>query len=596
MTTKLYRYPLEKVREIHDLRDMLQQSVELYGDRVAYWVKDPIVLGKEISEPQKTRSHASLPYSGITFRQLYKDVQSFATGLMGLGLGLGARVAIAAETRYEWYVSYLATVNGLGIVVPLDKELPALELQSLLQRSEADVLIYSSATAAHVNEIRGNLPAVKYFIQMDPLSDEDEENLYFHDLVREGRLKYESGDDSCEHFPLDPDEMRILLFTSGTTDKAKAVMLSHRNICSNLMDMCSMIYIDEEDIFLSVLPLHHTYECTCGFLCPLYQGCSVAVCDGLRYIAQNLRECKATIILVVPLMLEAFHRQIMKKVSVKPLVAQKVKLGMSLSLFLMRRGIDIRKKFFKEILEAFGGHLRLLISGGAAISEKLLCDMQAFGFNCIQGYGVTECSPILAVNRVRHFRNHAAGLPMPSVDIKIIDADENGIGEIIGRGPNIMLGYYQNPELTAAVIDSDGYYHTGDLGYLDDDGFVVITGRKANLIVTKNGKNIFPEEIEFLLAANPLVSECLVYGEKQKDGDFRIAAEIYPSKDAMQDDPELKDHTPDAPEVYEKLQHWVDEINARLVHYKRIRRLTVRTTEFEKTSSKKIKRQGYPRS
>ena len=348
-----------------------------------------------------------------------------------------------------------------------------------------------------------------------------------------------------------------------------------------------MVYIGPDDVFLSVLPVHHTYECTCGFLCQVYRGSAVAQCEGLRYITKNMQECKATIILVVPLMLEMFHRAIMKKAKADKKTARKFMFGMNLSRNLRKIGIDKRRSLFKAVHENFGGSLRLIISGGAGIDPQILKDMQDIGIHCIQGYGLTECAPILALNRDVDFNNKAAGLPLPGVDVKIIDKDENGIGEILGKGPNVMLGYYENTEATAGAIDNDGYYHTGDLGYLDPDNFVIITGRKKNVIISKNGKNIFPEEIEMLLAKSAFVTESLISGDDDGKGDIIVTAVIFPNMEAVQarigEKPELS-------AVQKLIDEEVKKVNQQMVSYKHIRKVVIRDTEFEKTTSKKIKR------
>jgi len=406
-------------------------------------------------------------------------------------------------------------------------------------------------------------------------------------LLDEGRKLLSKGNRDFLDAPIDPEAMTILLFTSGTTDKSKAVMLSQHNICANLEGMCSMVYIGPDDVFLSVLPVHHTYECTCGFLCQVYRGSTVAQCEGLRYITKNMQECKVTIILVVPLMLEMFHHAIMKKAKIDKKAARKFMFGMGLSRNLRKVGLDKRRSIFKAVHENFGGRLRLIISGGAGIDPQILTDMQDMGIHCIQGYGLTECAPILALNRDVDFNNKAAGLPLPGVDVRIIDKDENGIGEIIGKGPNVMLGYYENTQATAGAIDKDGYYHTGDLGYLDENNFVIITGRKKNVIISKNGKNIFPEEIESLLSRSPYVTESLVTGESDARDDIIVTATIFPNMEAIQ--AELGEK-PDPAAIRKLIDDEIKKVNQQLVSYKHIRKVVLRDTEFDKTTSKKIKR------
>ena len=508
---------------------------------------------------------------------------------MGTGLshlcGLGSRIAILAETRYEWYISYLATTNGTGIVVPLDKELPADEVASCLNRAEVNCIIYSSSKQKVLDDIKDQIPGVKYFVSMDKTDKEGVE--YFYDILNNGQELLDSGDRLFLDAPLDREAMTVLLFTSGTTAQSKAVMLSQKNICKNLEGMCSMCYIDQNDMFLSVLPLHHTYECTCGFLCQVYRGSHIAICEGLRYIVPNMQQSKVSIILVVPLMLEKFHKSIMSKAKATKKMARKFEFGRKLCKFLLFFGIDKRKKIFKAVHETFGGNLRLIICGGAAIDPQIIQDMQDMGFGCIQGYGLTECAPILALNRDCDYNNRAAGLPLPDVDVQVIDKDENGIGEFIAKGDNVMMGYYKNEEATKEALDENGYYHTGDLGFIDKDGFCIITGRKKNVIIAKNGKNVFPEEIESMLCSSDYIEECLVSGEEEND-DVIITATIFP---CMEEVKKLLGENPDDDAIQNLLEEEVSKVNKNLVNYKHIKRVVRRDTEFDKTTSKKIRRQ-----
>jgi long-chain acyl-CoA synthetase len=559
--------PLYEVRKMTDLRDMLQQSVKIFRDKPAFMIK-------------KVRGEA---YTNVSYKEYSEDVDAFGTALVNLS-GVGSRVAILAETRYEWYVSYLSTTNGTGIVVPLDKELPKQEIANLLNRSHADVLIYSSSKQPIVSEIKELVPTVKHFICMDKI-EEKGNDYYFQSLLEKGKALIEGGNRDFLDAPINVEEMTVLLFTSGTTAKSKAVMLSQRNICINLEGMGSMTYIDPSDVFLSVLPIHHTYECTCGFLCPINRGATIAQCEGLRYITQNMKECKATVILAVPLMLEMFHRAIMKKAKADKKMERKFNFGIGLTRFLRKIGIDKRRKIFKAVHDNFGGNLRLMISGGAGIDPKILQDMQDMGFLSIQGYGLTECAPILALNRDVDFNNKSAGLPLPGVDIKIVDKDENGIGEIIGKGANIMLGYFEDEAATKEAIDPEGYFHTGDLGYLDENGFIIITGRKKNVIISKNGKNIFPEEIESLLSRSPYIAESLVTGEDDNREDIIVTATIFPN---MEEITKKFGENPDPDAIQALFDEECDKVNELLVSYKHIRKVIIRDTEFEKTTSKKI--------
>ncbi|MDD3959287.1 MAG: AMP-binding protein [Oscillospiraceae bacterium] len=561
------KIPLYEVREISDLRDMLRQSVKIFNDKAAFMIK-------------KNRGE---PYTSVSYRTYGADVDAFGTALVHLS-GIGSRVAILSETRYEWYVTYLATTNGTGIVVPIDKELPSNEIASLLNRSHTDILVYSASKQPVIDEIKSVIPSVKHLICMDK-NEENKDSLYFWTLLENGKNLLEKGNRDFVDASINADEMTILLFTSGTTAKSKAVMLSQRNVCANLEGMCKMVYIDPADVFLSVLPIHHTYECTCGFLCPIYRGATIAQCEGLRYITQNLKESKATVILAVPLMLEMFHRAIMKKATADKKMARKFKIGLILTQGLRAIGIDKRRKIFHAVHDGFGGELRMLISGGAGIDPKILSDMQKLGFLCLQGYGLTECAPILALNRDVDFNDRSAGIPLPGVDVRIINKDENGIGEIIGKGPNVMLGYFENDEATKEAIDEEGFFHSGDLGYIDEDSFVIITGRKKNVIISKNGKNIFPEEIEGLLSRSPFITESLVTGEDDNHDDIIVTATIFPNMDAVR---EKFGENPDPDTIQSLLETECGKVNDQLVSYKKIRKVVYRDTEFDKTTSKKI--------
>ena len=485
--------PLYEVAQIRDIRDMLRQSVEKFSSKAAFLKK---VDGK---------------YEPITYKQLGEDVNALGTALIGRGF-LGKKIAVIGENRYEWDITYLATVCGAGIIVPMDKELPPKEVAQLIETAGVDAIVYAPKSEKAIVEA--------------PVEHKFNMETDIPTLLEEGRKLLAEGDTRYLDVEIDPEAMQILLFTSGTTSNAKAVMLSHRNIAENLMGMCSMLYIGPDDIFLSVLPIHHTYECTCGFLCQVYRGTTVAYSDGLRYITKNLAECKATMMLGVPLLLETMYNKIWKGAE-KSGRAKKLRLGIKISRALLKLGIDKRKEIFKEIHATLGGNLRMLIAGAAAIDPKVAEGLRDFGIEAVQGYGLTECAPIAALNRDCNYRDAAAGLPLPGVDIKIDEQDENGIGEILIRGKNVMLGYYNNPEATAEAIQ-DGWFHSGDYGYIDKDGFVYITGRKKNVIVTKNGKNIFPEEIETYLNRQPIVAESMVYGIDLPDGDALVAVQVLP--------------------------------------------------------------------
>jgi len=568
MEVKMKNVELYEVRPIRDLKDMLESSVKLYGEKAAF-----------LSKPK-----GQADYIPITYRQYKSDVDAFGTALMSLGLK-GEKIALIGENRYEWSISYLAVVNGTGVIVPLDKELPPNEIELLLDRSKADAIIYSGNVREKVETLINKDTSLRYFISMD--AEEDNGNiLSFGLLLQKGRDLLKDGDRTFLDAEIDAEAMNMLLFTSGTTDTAKAVMLSHKNICENLKGMCSMVYIDEKDTFLSVLPIHHTYECTCGFLCQLYRGSTIAYCEGLRHIVKNLKESKATVMLGVPLLFESMYRQIMNQ-AIKAKGEKKIKFAIGLSNALRKINIDIRRKLFKQIHEALGGNIRLFISGAAAIDPQTAKGFRELGISLIQGYGLTECAPILAVNRDIDYKDEAAGLPLPCVQVEIDNPDEDGIGEIKCKGPCVMLGYYNDPEATAAAI-RDGWFYTGDSGFIDKDGFVHITGRKKNVIITGNGKNVFPEEIETLLNRSLYIKESLVYGKGQSDGDTVICARIVPDREKIEED--IRKNSAPGSTVEEIIEKEVKRVNQSLVIYKHIKEFTLQDEEFIKTTTKKIKR------
>jgi long-chain acyl-CoA synthetase len=591
-----YKYPLHPYHEIRDLKDMLDQAAESYPDNVAF-----------LTKPVKGQ-----PYFPVSYKQYHADVEAVGTMLLELGFGPDSRLAIVAESRYEWYVSYLAGMNGAATMVPIDKELHSEELLSLFNRSYCDGIIYSPQYAESIEKVASQVPTLKHLILMsDPsfaTGKTEEDNpaftqdrpaeikltegqlvpvSLFNDLLRQGRTLLAAGDQRFRQFEIDAEAVRVLLFTSGTTDKSKCVMHSHKTICANIMEMGQLLFIGlhHDDVVLSVLPLNHTYECTCGFLYQIYKGDTIAQVEGLRYITENMKESKVTTILAVPLLLESVHRQVWKNIR-RQGKEKLVRRMMSLSRGLKKIGIDIRRKVFASIHEAFGGRMTTFISGGAAVDPQIMQDFYDWGFVAVQGYGLTEFAPILALNRENYFRHDSAGLPLAGQEIKIIDPDENGIGEIIGRGPNMMLGYYEAPQLTAEAI-VDGWYHTGDMGYITDEGFLIITGRKKNTIITKNGKNIFPEELEAVLNRNPEIAESIVSAEPRISGDHLIVVEIFPDKEGIEE--RLGKNASDE-QVMELMKDLVKTLNASIPTYQGIREVRIRDTEFPKNTSRKIMR------
>ena len=455
------RKPIHKFEKFTDLRDMLNKSEEKFGDRAAYVYKT--------DKPGKFRE--------ITYKQFAKDIRSFGTALVNLGLK-GKRIAVISDNRYEWCVAYLAVATGTGVIVPLDKALPANEIESLMIRSEVEAIVYSNKYDEIMNDIKNrNTSNVKYFISMD-LSKKENDIYSQKELIEQGAKLLEDGNREYLDSEIDAEEMGIMLFTSGTTAMSKAVMLSQRNICANLMDIASVIKLVPEDRMLSFLPLHHTFECTVGFLYPISKGSSIAFCEGIRHIADNAKEYQVTAMISVPILYETMYKKIMKGIEKKGKL-ETVQKGIKISNFLLKFGIDIRRKLFKEIIDNLGGKARLFVAGGAALDPTAEKGFNELGVKMLQGYGLTESSPVIAAEDDKYQRLGSIGKAFPSLDVKIDQPNEEGIGELLVKGPTIMMGYYNNEEATKETLQ-DGWLHTGDLAKIDKDGFIFISGRKAS--------------------------------------------------------------------------------------------------------------------
>ena len=562
------RKPIHKFEKFTDLKDMLQKSGEKFGDRPAYVFKT--------EEEGKFRE--------ITHKEFREEINCLGTALINLGLK-DKRIAVISDNRYEWGVAYLATVTGTGVVVPLDKALPNNEIESLIIRSEVEAIFYSNKYDEVMNKIKaqGNTN-VKYFISMD--LDKKENDVYSQkELTEQGKKLIEEGNREFLDAKINPDIMGIMLFTSGTTAMSKAVMLSHKNICANLMDIASVIKLEADDRMLSFLPLHHTFECTVGFLYPISKGCSIAFCEGIRHIADNIKEFQITTMISVPVLYESMYKKVMKGIEKKGKL-ETVKKGIKISQFLLKFGIDIRKKIFKEIHDNLGGKARLFVAGGAALDPEAEKGFNELGITMLQGYGLTETSPVIAAEDDKYRRLSSIGKAFPSLDVKIVDPNEEGIGELVAKGPSMMLGYYNNDEATKETIDEEGWLHTGDLARIDKDGYIFISGRKKFVIVLKNGKNIYPEELETLVNKIEGISESFVYGRPEDDGDYKICCKIVYDKEMMQ---ELYGTT-DEEKLKEILWQEVKKVNKTMPAYKYIRDISITDKPLIKTTTQKIKR------
>ena len=561
------RKPIHEFVEYTDLKDMLKKSGEKYGDRPAYVFRT--------EEEGKFRE--------ITHKEFRDEINALGTKLINMGLK-DKRIAVISENRYEWGVDYLAVAAGTGVIVPLDKALPDNEIESLIIRSEVEAIFYSKKYDEVMNRIREQKNTkLQYFISMD-LDKEENGVKSQKELTEEGRKLLEEGNREFLDSKIDNEKMGIMLFTSGTTAMSKAVMLSHKNICSNLQDITAVIKLTPEDRFLSFLPLHHTFECTVGFLYPISTGGSIAFCDGIRHIAENIKEYKITAMISVPILYEAMYKKVMKAIEKKGKL-ETVKKGVKISNFLLKFGIDIRKKLFKEIHDTFGGKLRLFVSGGAALDPDTEKGFNELGITMYQGYGLTESSPVIAAEDDKYRRIGSIGKALPSLDVKIDNPDEEGVGELLAKGPSMMLGYYNNEEATKETL-KDGWLYTGDLARIDKDGFIFISGRKKFVIVLKNGKNIFPEELEALINKIEGVKESFVYGRPEDDGDYKIDAKIVYDKENAEE----IFGTTDENEIKEKIWQEVKKVNKTMPAYKYVREIRITDKELIKTTTQKVKR------
>ncbi len=562
------REPVHKVPKYQNLKEMLKKSGEKFGDRPAYIFKT--------EEPGK--------FKKITHKEFREDINNLGTALVDMGLK-NKRIAVISENRYEWGMAYLAVATGTGIIVPLDKALPDNEIESLIIRSEVEAIFYSNKYDECMQKIATkNNTNVKYFISMD--LEKQTDGIYSQsELIKKGKELIKQGNKEFLDTKINDEEMGIMLFTSGTTAMSKAVALSHKNVCSNIFDIASTIKVDENDIFLSFLPLHHTFECTTGFLYPISAGSAIAFCDGIRHIAENMKEYQITTMVSVPILFEGMYKKLIKGIEKKGKL-ETVKKGIKISQFLLKFGIDIRRKLFKEVHENLGGKLSLLVAGGAALDPEAEKGFNELGFKMYQGYGLTESSPVIAAEDDKYRRLGSIGKAFPSLDVKIVDPNEEGIGELVAKGPSIMIGYYNNEEATKETIDKDGYLHTGDLARIDKDGYIFISGRKKFVVVLKNGKNIYPEELETLVNKIEGVKESFIYGKPEEDGDYKICAKIVYDKEIVEEIYGVFGKE----KIKEALWQEIKKVNKTMPAYKYIREITVTEDDLIKTTTQKIKR------
>lgn len=554
--------------EFKDVKEILYNSVEIYKDKIAFVIKH--------------KENKEIKYENITYPKLLEDVNSLGTSLYELGLK-SKRIAIIGKNRYEWAISHLGALLGGIVSVPLDKDLQYDELENSLIRSKADCIIFDEKLKDKIGEIKkNNNTQLTEYICMDEL--DGYKNIA--QLIKNGEKLIKSGKKDYINAKIDENKMNILLFTSGTTSKSKAVMLSQKNIASNIYAMQCVEDINCNDTNIAFLPFHHIFGSTC-LIVMVANGVRTVFPDGLRYIKQNLNEYKVTLFVGVPILIEAIYKTIMKEVE-KQGKTKIIKGAIGVSNFLRKMNIDVRKKLFKQIIDALGGKLRFVISGGAPADPEIAKGFNDLGIKLVQGYGLSETAPVIAAENEKVIKPGSVGLPMLNDEVEIVEKDENGIGEIRVKGPNVMLGYYEMPELTDEVL-KDGWFYTGDLGYIDKDGVLFITGRNKNMIVLKNGKKIFPEELETLVNRIDLVEECMVFGLPDTDdkNDVKLSVKIMYNKTIAEEKYAGKSFD----ELYKIIWDQIKELNTSFPRYKHIQKLILTDKELIKTTTKKVKRQ-----
>lgn len=531
-------------------------------------------------------------FEEITFKEFGEDVIALGTALENEYSLKGERIVIIGENTYYWYVSYMAMLCGAEIAVPVDKELPVNEIENVINRSKATAVIYSTKKKDSIKKVQDKLPKVKYFIEMNSDDKLEGREIGIKTIIDQGKKMIANGDESYKNIVINPDEFKVLIFTSGTTSNSKGVMINSRNLAENINAVSTYVYLDENDRLFSVLPLHHTYESSIGFLLPFATGASVAVCQGLKYIVPNLKETKPTALIAVPLLIESLYNKINKTIE------KSGKLGIVNSMIhvtnaLKTMGVDIKKKVFNEIYENLGGNIRIIVSAAAPIDPKVGKWVQDIGISFLQGYGLTETAPIAALTPEFDARVGSAGKAVNCAELKIDNPNEKGEGEVLIKSKTLMLGYYEDEEATNEVIEvnenGERWFHSGDVGYLDGDGYLYITGRIKNVIVTQNGKNIYPEEIEIMLNKIPEIKESMVYGkEVEGEKELIITAKVIPDFEEInikygKDLSDEKVHDI----IWEKIKN---DVNRELTSYKAIKKLEIKKDEFVKTTTMKIKR------
>lgn len=554
-------------KEFKNVKEIIYESAEKYSEKIAFVIKH---------QENKTKN-----YENITYKMLLEDINKFGSSLYKMGLK-GKRVAVIGRNRYEWVLAHLSNLLGGIVSIPLDKDLQYDELENSLLRSKADAIVFDEKLVDKISEIKKNKKTnLSEYICMSEIDGYKS----VKELVKQEESLQEEREDYLKT-NIDENAMNILLFTSGTTSQSKAVMLSQKNIASNIYALQSVEDIRPTDTNIAFLPFHHIFGSTC-LIMMLACGVKTVFPDGLRYIKQNLNEYKVTVFVGVPVLVEAIYRTIMKEIE-KQGKTKIIKIARAISNLLLNLHIDLRRKIFKQIIDALGGELRFVISGGAPADPEILKGFNDIGIRTLQGYGLSETSPVIAAENYKLMKNGSVGVPMINDIIEIVNKDENGIGEIRVKGPNVMLGYYEMPEITKEVL-KDGWFYTGDLGYFDKDGYLFITGRNKNMIVLKNGKKVFPEELETLVNRLELVEESMVFGlpDENDKNDVKLSVKIVYNKEVAKEKYEGKNED----ELYQIIWEQIKKLNTTFPRYKHIQNMILSSEELIKTTTKKVKRQ-----
>ncbi|MHB1453455.1 MAG: AMP-dependent synthetase/ligase [Saccharofermentanales bacterium] len=556
-------YPLYETTVFDDFRIMTENVAARYPDRIA------------ISFKKNPHDKDTI---GISYREARDDIRNLGTGLIDLG-ARDSHIALVGESSYEWVCAYFALMSIGAVVVPIDRDLPEDDIAGILNAATCSSILYSGAVESKIDALRVNVPCLKNFICIG--EPKVAGAMRFSDIAAKGEALFLGGDNSYYDYEIDRDRLATIVFTSGTTGKGKGVMLSQKNI---VMDMTNGMYnFAITPKTMNVLPPHHTFGSTVNFVGHFAQGCNIYISSGLRYIGAEMKEQQPSHLILVPLFVEKMYSKVWNGAEEKG-QAGMLRLLIGISNGLRHVGIDLRRRLFKSILDQFGGKLEMIICGGATLNQDIIDTFEGIGITILNGYGITECAPLISCNRNKYQRKGSVGTPIIDELVKIRDPDANGEGEICVKGPNVMLGYYNDPEATAAVFDEDGYFRTGDYGKLDEDGWIYITGRLKNLIILSNGKNVYPEEIETEITRIAGVAEVVVYaGESrlQKSKEV-IVAEIFPDFDLLK--------SKGIDDIHAYFNNEIKKVNQRMVSYKAVNLIRIRNEEFIKNTSRKVLR------